>query len=146
MSENNALLQSPELAALVEDLRLHRVDRRTFVMRAAASGMAITTASALATDALAQPSAPAPAKQVPPAAGTQQVPPAKVGAPITAQVEIRIPSTIKLPKSDLDSLTAEFNNKLLALINRPGGTGARMAPVNKLQSVTELKSVSVDTQ
>jgi hypothetical protein len=157
MSEENTFRQSPELAALVEDLRMHRVDRRTFLMKAAASGITMASASALATDVLAQTMAPAPRYQITP--GTA-LPPAKEyqltpntaspgGTPVQvpAKVEIRIPSTINLPKSDLDRLTAEFNAKLVDLIkSRSGGTAARQQVLEKLVPVTELQSVKVDVK
>lgn len=138
MSEKNAFQQSPQLAALVEDLRLHRVDRRAFLMKAAASGMTMAAASALATDALAEASSPEVFGRVPGGVKWQASTPTK-----QAQVEIRIPSTIRVPKRDLERLTAEFNTKLIELIRRNAGGDlrARYTGVAKTQEQTVTSTV-----
>lgn len=65
---------------------------------------------------------------------------------MSEKVEVRIPDTVHLLKSDLDRLTAEFAAKLIELIKRPGGGSVEMRPVTKYQSVTEEKAVSVDVE
>jgi hypothetical protein len=54
--------QEDALEALVEDLRLSRIDRRAFISKAVASGLTVPAASALATDAQAESVTPAPAE------------------------------------------------------------------------------------
>lgn len=52
--------QEDALEALVEDLRLGRIDRRAFISKAVASGLTVAAASALATDVHAQSVVPIP--------------------------------------------------------------------------------------
>jgi hypothetical protein len=108
-------------------------------MKAAACGITMAAASALATDALAQAPSP-PGKAAPPATG-------RAKPQVQTKIEVRIPDTIRLSKGDLDAITAEFNNKLVELIKRRGGGGgAELKPTKRVQTVTEEKAIEVDVQ
>jgi hypothetical protein len=103
-------------------------------MKSAASGITIAAASALATDALSQPTG----------TGPEQF--AKtIRAQVQTNIDVRLPQSLRFEKQDLEGITSEFNDKLIDVIKQRGWDNHPNAkPVIKQQVVSETQSVSVD--
>jgi hypothetical protein len=145
LSENNKPTESRHVTELIDELRAGRINRRTFLLKAVILGVAVESASALATDAFA---ADVPRAGLPPKAGkttASALPPTAVEGVPLAGVEIRIPKGIPISKADLARITNEFNNKIVATLGRhrdDGGTGARSIA----KEIEQVKVQYVDSQ
>lgn len=98
-----------DTSELAEQLRSGKIERRTFLQRAAALGVSFAAASALATDALAQ------------ERRTRRL--RSEGGP-TPTVVIRIPESLELSESEIEQLERDFQNQLIEAIERSSPSGA----------------------